>query len=423
MSRQLAFAFAIMAAAGATDTKATDTCRYRQSAPPQADAKRLVTQDNWLAGEHLRIGLQAPQRFMPGVLMRSSAHAAGLTRSTSLIDPDRQMALDPDDGSEKSLRFLLDARLYADGIIVLKGGEIMLESYRSGFSPAAPRLLLQATRPVLSAMLATAVDRGRLSREKSVARVIPDLTKVSNLRKISVQRLLDGRTGLTWSADDRRQWRDATGWGGSGPSSPGVRAWLKNRRAWPRNTELPVADSRAPEGELLTWTLERASRMPVSRVLCESVLSAIGAEDEAFWATDAAGLELADGLALSLRDFARLGAAQIDARAKSGGSSVAPKWFIESLAATVSGVDPTPDALQGLGDDTAWRYQFVSLGRSHQAAIVGPFGNSLFMDFDRKIVVAIYASFPRDYSPLLLRSLRSVWSAIAAVDGATPVHR
>ena len=192
---------------------------------------------------------------------------------------------------------------------MLKGEQIMLESYRSGFSPTAPRLLLQATRPTLSAMPATAADRGRLSRGRSVARVIPDLTKVSNLRKTSVQRLLDGRTGLTWSADDRRQWRDAAGWAGSGRSSPAVRAWLKNRRVWPRNAELPVADSGAPEGELLTWTLERASKKPVSRVLCESVLSAIAAEDEAFWATDAAGVELADGLALSLRDYARLGAA------------------------------------------------------------------------------------------------------------------
>ena len=199
-------------------------------------------------------------------------------------------------------------------------------------------------------MLASAADRGRLSRAKSVARVIPDLTKVSNLRKTSVQRLLDGRTGLTWSADDRRQWRDATGWSGSGASSPGVRAWLNNRRAWPRNADLPVAEGGAPEGELLTWTLERASKKPVSRVLCESVLAAIGAEDEAFWATDAAGTELADGLALSLRDFARLGAALIDARAKSGGSSVAPKWFIESLAAAVTHKDrPATRRLAGLG--------------------------------------------------------------------------
>ena len=145
MSRHLALALAIMVAAGAMDATAADACRYRQIAPPQADAKRLVTRDNWLAGEHLRIGLQAPQRFMPGVLMRSSTHAAGLTRSASLIDPDRQMALDPDDGSEKSLRFLFDARLYADGIIVLKGGEIMLESYRSGFSPS--RAALACCRP------------------------------------------------------------------------------------------------------------------------------------------------------------------------------------------------------------------------------------------------------------------------------------
>lgn len=422
MSRHLAVAFAIFMCVGVMDANA-EACRYRQSAPPQADANRLVTRDNWLAGEHLRIGLQAPQRFMPGVLMRSGVQADRLSKSPSSIDLDRQMAVDPDDDSKQSLRFLLDARLDADGIIVLKGGEIMLENYRTGFSPAAPRLLLQGTRPILSTMLASAADRGRLSRTKSVGRLIPDLTKVSDLRKISLQRLLDDRTGLTWSADDRRQWRDAAGWGGAGANSPGIRAWLKKRRAWPRKAGLPPTDSRTPDGELLVWALERATKEPVYRVLCGSVLAAIGAQDEAFWATDAAGTELADGLALSLRDFARLGAALIDARTRSGGSLVAPKWFIESLAAAVAHKDPPPDALQGLGDDTAWRYRYVSLGRSHQSAIVGPYGNSLFMDFDRNIVIAIYASFPKDYSPLLLRSLRNVWSAIDAADGAAPVHR
>jgi CubicO group peptidase (beta-lactamase class C family) len=168
-----------------------------------------------------------------------------------------------------------------------------------------------------------------------------------------------------------------------------------------------------PEGELLVWMLENASKQSVSRVFCESVLSAIGAEDEAFWATDPAGTELADGLALSLRDLARFGLALINARIKAGTGPMAPKWFAESLASAVTRSDPPPAELDKLGEDSAWRYRFLSLGRAHQAAIVGPFGNSLFMDFDRKIVVAIFASFPKDYSPLALTSLRNVWSAIA----------
>jgi CubicO group peptidase (beta-lactamase class C family) len=402
-------------AAGLSAAAEPDACSYRRTTPSRADAAGSpVTRNNWLAVEHLRVGLSSPERFMPGVAMRSAGRGPALSRAEPSIDIDRITAVDPDDGSEKSLRFLLETRLYTDGIIVLSGEQIVLEYYGPGFEPGAARLLLQGTRAFLTTLLAASADRGRYSREKSVVRLLPDLAKEANLRKTSVQRLIDGRSGLMWSPEDRRQWLAATGWAAAATRpSAGLRAWFKARKSWPRDDALPVSEMGGPEGELLVWMLENASKQSVSRVFCESVLSAIGAEDEAFWATDPAGTELADGLALSLRDLARFGLALINARIKAGTGPMAPKWFAESLASAVTRSDPPPAELDKLGEDSAWRYRFLSLGRAHQAAIVGPFGNSLFMDFDRKIVVAIFASFPKDYSPLALTSLRNVWSAIA----------
>lgn len=424
MVRRNVILLGIVVATGAAASHAVGGCSYRQSSPPTGEANRLVTKDNWLSAENLRIGLQAPQKFMPGVAIRASGRRFAFSSSATPIDLDRQMAIDPYDGSEKSLRFLLDARLYADGIIVLKGEQVVMEHYRTGFAPDSARLLLQATRPFVTALLAAAADRGHFAREKSVVRVLQNLAGEANLRKTSMQRLLDGRTGLRWSADDRRQWLSASGWGaGSMRSSAGVRSWLKARKNWPRDNDLPVSEIGGPEGELLVWALETVWKQPASHVLCDSMLSAVGAEDEAFWVTDPSGIELADGLALSLRDFARFGLALLDARARAGSGAVAPRWFAESLASPVVRSDPPPEALKDLGEDTAWRYRFVSLGRMRQSAIVGPFGNSLFIDFDRKVVVAIYASYPRDYAALMLRSLRSVWSALAEAEGSQRSNR
>jgi hypothetical protein len=419
MTWAAAFAAALGAAAltGAAGAAENEACSYRQSVP-KAAGEQFVNRGNWLAPEHLRIGQQAALRFMPAVVMRAPARGGTLAKSATLIDPEHVGAIDPDDGQTKALKQLLDARLYVDGIIVVKAEQVVLENFRPGFSPAAPRLLLQASRPILASLLATASDRGKLSREKSVANLLPDLARQSNLRKTSVQRLLDARTGLTWSVEDRRQWLAATGWGAApAPASAGVRAWLRSRKSWPRDGGLPVSEAGAPEGELLLWTLESAAKRPVSRVACESLLSMIGAEDEAYWLTDGAGTELGDGLALSLRDFARFGMALAAARSKPGSAAIAPRWLVETLAAKVRGDDPLPESLRGLGEDADWRYRFASLGSAHQAAIVGPFGNSLLVDFDRKLVIAIYASFPRDYSPLMLQTLRSVWNAIDAAAG------
>jgi CubicO group peptidase (beta-lactamase class C family) len=404
----------------AAATAQGDACNYHRSDPVVAPAGP-VTRDNWLDGEHLRVGLDAPLSFMPGIVMKSAARPAALAMAPNAISVERLTAIDPADGKTIPLAALLDGRLYADGIMVLRGEQIVLERFRAGFEPATPRALLQGTRPILAALLATASERGRLDRDSSIARPLADLAKQPNLRKTSLQRLLDGRTGLTWSADDKRLWLAATGWAPASPSgAAGVRAWLKARRGWPRDAALPVSEPGSPEGELMTWVLESASKQPVSQVMCESLLRTIGAEDEAYWLTDAAGTELADGLALSLRDFARLGLALLTVRTKPGANSAAPKWLVEALAAGVRGNDPPPEALNGVGKDAAWRYRFVSLPRSHQAAIVGPFGNSLLIDFDRKLVVALYASVPRDYSELALRSLRSLWATIEAAETASP---
>lgn len=404
----------------AAATAQGDVCNYRRS-DPAATPAGPVTRDNWLDGEHLRVGLDAPLSFMPGIVMKSAARPSALAMSPNPISVERLTATDPADGKTIPFAALLDGRLYADGIMVLRGEQIILERYRAGFEPATPRALLQGTRPILSTLLATASERGRLDRDSSIARPLADLAKQPNLRKISLQRLLDGRTGLTWSADDKRLWLAATGWAPASPSGPaGVRAWLTARRGWPRDAGLPVSEPGSPEGELMTWLLESASKQPVSRVMCESLLHTIGAEDEAYWLTDPAGTELADGLALSLRDFARLGLALLTVRTKPGANPAAPKWLVEALAAGARGNEPLPSALQALEPDAAWRYRFVSLSRSHQAAIVGPFGNSLLIDFDRKLVVALYASVPRDYSELALRSLRSLWATIEAAQTALP---
>lgn len=412
-----ALAAALVAAAPASADGGA--CSYRSSTPSAAGDSG-VSRDSWLAGEHLRVGLDAPLRFMPAVVARNAGRPVVLARSASPLDAERLTAADPDGGATISLAALLDGRLYADGIVVLKGEQVALERYRPGFAPGTPRPLLHGTRPVLAALLAAASDRGRLSRDKSIATAIPDLAKQPNLRKASVQRLMEGRTGLVWSVDDRRLWAGMAGWIGTPPpgAQEGVRAWLKARRGWPRDASLALSDPGAPDAELMVWALERASGQPVSRVLCESLLPAIGAADEAYWFTDATGTELADGLALSLHDFARLGLALLASRSKPGG--IAPKWLGEALAAGSRRDTALPGSIEGLGPDAAWRYRFVSLPEFHQAAIVGPFGNSLLVDFDRKLVVALYASVPRDYSELALRGLRSLWAAVTAVEAVAP---
>jgi CubicO group peptidase (beta-lactamase class C family) len=115
------------------------------------------------------------------------------------------------------------------------------------------------------------------------------------------------------------------------------------------------------------------------------------------------------GLALSLRDFAKLGQLLVEARTSRNRGKV-PAWFIETLTAS-SGLR-TPE-IRGLSKGSELRYGFVHLGGApNRIALIGAHGTSLFVDFDRRLVVALFATHPGENSPARLAMLEQVWKAI-----------
>ena len=87
-----------------------------------------------------------------------------------------------------------------------------------------------------------------------------------------------------------------------------------------------------------------------------------------------------------------------------------PNWFIEALVA--------PPALRGaeisgLGKGSERRYGFVRLaGTAQRVALIGSHGTSLYVDFDKRLVVATFASYPGAHSPAELALLEQVWKAV-----------
>ena len=401
---------------------AAEPCTLTPGTPPAASATQPVRADNWLNPGYIRFGLGQAPRFMSGISIARAGGPPARAATAPRLDPDRLQDTDPADGTRRSLRFLLENRIDADAVLILRRGRVVLDYRRSGFDPAQPRLLLEATRPILVTQLAKAAAEGRVAREKAVTRVLPELAGVRELGKLSLQRLLDGRTGLLWSEADVALWQQETGWAGGGGKT-GVRAWLEARSSWPRTPDDVGVDLAGPEGELLLWAAEKAWKKSAPALLCD-LQGTIRARNTAFWATDASGTPLADGLALSLGDFASLGQAFLDARRRPGRRALAPAWFIDSIANPSDVNDAKPAGVRALGADTGWQYRFAHPGRrGHRAAIVGAYGTSLYIDFDYGTVVAVFASHADRHSPLLMTSLRNLWAEVARPGGSDSAQR
>ena len=104
-----------------------------------------------------------------------------------------------------------------------------------------------------------------------------------------------------------------------------------------------------------------------------------------------------------------LGQLLVEAR---GGRSRAkiPGWFIETLVAS-SGMRSSE--FNGLAKGSEQRYGFVHLGGSpNRVALIGAHGTSLYIDFDKRLVIAFYATRPGGNTPETLALLEQIWKAI-----------
>jgi CubicO group peptidase (beta-lactamase class C family) len=405
----------LLLAATSLPVLAADTCEPERLPAGKRAIGKWITADNWLAPGNQRASLSMAEVFMPRIRLRASSTAVPMRPATRLLDLDKLTLADPVDEKVQSIASLLDSRLYADAILVVHNGRILAERQWHGAHAEQPRLLLQTGRPILSLLGAMSIAQGKLAPERSVVRYVPALSTNVGLRRLSVQRLLEGDDRYAWSPEELAQWRSAGGWG-NGPNSAGVRDWLSQPERWerPLHETLPEAAEGGPDDDLLAWVLAESHGAPLSKVFCEQLLLRMRPEQPAAWLTDPAGNELAGGLVLSLRDFARLGQLLIEARTSPTRSRI-PGWFVETLTASGSSRAAAAVALSGLRKGSDLRYGFVRLGgAANRVAILGAHGTSLYIDFDRRLVVALYATHPQVRSALQLASLERLWDALGA---------
>ena len=176
----------------------------------------------------------------------------------------------------------------------------------------------------------------------------------------------------------------------------------------------PGLSDASPDDDLLAWALAESYKAPLAQVFCDNVLTRLKPESPVLWLTDAEGTELSGGLALSLRDLARFGQMLIEARGARNRSQI-PGWFIETLNASSGNRKAKASEIEGLTRGTELRYGFVHLGgAANRIALIGPYGNSLYLDFDRRLVIALYSSYPKEYSPGLLATLEQLWEAVGS---------
>ena len=271
------------------------------------------------------------------------------------------------------------------GLIVVQDGKIRLERYARGYSAAGRYTSFSVAKSLTSTLVGAAVQDGSIkSVDDPVTRYIPELAG-SAYDGASVKQVLTMTSGVKWNEDYTDPKSDVASMY-KDPPQPGVDQTVAYLRTLPREAEPGTKwVYKTGETNLIGVLVTKATGKTLADYLSEKIWTPFGMEQDAFWMIDAGGQGIGGCcLSVSLRDYARVGQLVLN-DGVAGGKRVVPEgWF---AAATHKQADiGVPD--RGYG------YQWWTNGDgSFQGQ--GIFGQLIFVDPARKLVVVMSSAWPK----------------------------
>ena len=338
---------------------------------------------NWFFDESVRIGsFSNLDQLLPHYILKKSATPLPLPKAAS--EPrieyrfeDRTLTLDD---------FL--ARQRVTGLLLIKDGEILVERYQYDRNASHRFVSHSMAKSIVSIAVGIALAEGKIgSLDDTVSKYVPELTgnaygetSIRNVLRmssgVSFKEVYDGNDDLARFTMVRR----------SRGSVEALRAF-KDREV-EQGTRFHYASS---ETVVLAVLLRAVTGTTLSDYLASRLWQQMGAEADASWIKASDGLEIGSGsFNAILRDYGRLGMLLANDGAV-GGRQVVPKDYL--LEATDWRRHPGAFAPRRATPFFGYGYQFwTHPGEKRRFALLGVYGQSIFIDPERKLVMVITAA-------------------------------
>ncbi len=294
------------------------------------------------------------------------------------------------------------------GLVIVQGGKVRLEKYGLGFTAQGKWTSFSVAKSLTSTLVGAAIKDGYIkSIDDKVSVYIPDL-KGSVYDDVSVKQLLTMTSGVKWNEDYGDKNSDVAKFN-EHTAEPGIDVTVSYMRKLPR--EAPAGTKwvyKTGETNLIGVLVSSATKKKPSDYLSEKIWAPYGMEQDASWLLGSTGHEISGCcIQASTRDFARFGMF-IMGGGKIAGQSILPDGWLAK--ATTSQVD------FGLSSE-GYGYQWWTNSDGSFAA-QGIFGQGIFIDPKRDLVIASNSNWPKATGPRALGALREEFykSVQVAVD-------
>jgi len=259
---------------------------------------QLVTQENWLTPPFNRWSFHNVRRVKPTADIERGDRAP-----TRLMAGETPLVLEDMNGlfrEEKPLGALLE-ETYTDAFIVLKGGEIVFETYFDREGGTRPHALFSISKSILGTLALILAGQGAIDLETPVSKAIPELAEtlygdatLLDLLNMEVAPSND-ENKTPFELESQLVFLPA------GISvdeyAPGFKGKREKRFFYSSVTS-----------EVLGWAIERLTGVELSTLLSDKIWRHVGAERNAYSTLDKKGrLQASGGLSITPRDLARFG--------------------------------------------------------------------------------------------------------------------
>jgi CubicO group peptidase (beta-lactamase class C family) len=257
------------------------------------------------------------------------------------------------------------------GLLIVQNGAIRFEKYLLGNDETTRWMSMSVVKSICATLVGAAIQDGLIgSIDDPVVKYLPRFSG-SAYDGVTIRQLLMMASGVAWNeaytdpSSDRRRMLEA-----QISQQPG--AILDLMASLPRAAE---PGSR--------WNYRTGK--PVADYLSEKLWAPLGMESDAtWWLESPGGLEIGgSGLSATLRDYARFGQFLLHGGVIDGKQVLPEGWLDEATVPKI--ID---------GKEIEYGYMLWPLhGRSYAA--IGIFGQFVFVDPDRALVVAMWSAQPK----------------------------
>ena len=302
------------------------------------------------------------------------------------------------------------ARQHVAGLLVLQGGQLRLERYGLGHSPADRWTSFSVAKSITSTLVGAAIRDGYIgSLDDDITDYIEDL-RGSAYDGVTVRQLMTMTSGVAFDEDYSDPESDIMKLYGAAPPTD-----MDATVAFMRNMEREAEPGtlwryKTPETNLAGVLVMNATGRSLSTYLAEEIWRPYGMELDATWLTDDIGNEQGGCcLQVGLRDYARFGQFILDG-GMIAGKPVLPDGWLE--LATSPQVDT--------GFPGGYGFQWWPLGDGTFQAR-GIFGQLIHIDPARELVIVISAAWPEaSEQERRAAQIRLARQIAAAIDAEAP---